>query len=146
VNPPVRILVAEDNEDHLFFIVRALRDVNGVVFEVDAVRDGEEALDFLYRRGRFAAQPRPHLILLDLKMPKVDGLDVLERIKADPELKTIPITMLTSSDRKEDIDEAYRRGGNAYVLKQPSFTGLKQEIQAVSDYWTTIAVLPDPPN
>ena len=142
---PIRILVAEDNEDHLFFIVRALRDVDGVGLKVDAVRNGEEALDFLYRRGRFENQPRPHLIMLDLKMPKINGLDVLEQIKADPELKSIPITMLTSSDRKADIDEAYRRGGNAYVLKQPSFSGLKQELQAVSDYWTNVAVLPDPP-
>ncbi len=141
----VRILVAEDNEDHQFFIIRALRDVDGVGFEIDAVRNGEEALDFLYRRGRFANQPRPHMILLDLKMPKVNGLEVLEQIKSDPELRTIPIAMLTSSDRKEDVDAAYRAGGNTYVVKQPSLSALKSELQEMSSYWTGVAVLPEPP-
>lgn len=145
MNGPVRVLVAEDNEDHQFFIIRALKGVAGVGFEVDAVRDGEEALDFLYQRGRFEGQPRPHMILMDLKMPKVDGIEVIERIKADPVLKTIPIMMLTSSDRKEDIDAAYAAGGNAYVKKQPSFNGLRSELEAASEYWTNVAVLPDPP-
>jgi CheY-like chemotaxis protein len=142
---PIRILVAEDNEDHLFFIVRALRDVEGVRFEIDAVRDGEEALDFVYRRGRFEGRSRPHMILLDLKMPKVNGLEVLEQIKADPDLRQIPISVLSSSDRTEDIETAYKQGVNSYLLKSASPEGLRQELADVSHYWTATAVLPEPP-
>lgn len=141
----LRVLVAEDNEDHLFFIVRALRDVEGVQFEVDTVHDGEEALDFLYRRGRFGGQLRPHLMFLDLKMPRVNGLTVLQQIKVDPELRSIPIAVLTSSDRQEDVDAAYRAGGNTYMVKQPSFAGLQAEMQQVGDFWAGVAVLPEPP-
>lgn len=141
----IRVLVAEDNEDHLFFIVRALRDVNGVSLEVDAVRDGEEALDFLERRGEHAGKPRPHMILLDLKMPRRSGLEVLERIKSDPELRSIPVCMLTSSDRAEDIEAAYDRGSNSYVVKSPDPAGIRRELQSVKAFWTTTAALPDPP-
>ena len=142
---PIRVLVAEDNEDHLFFIIRALREVEGLSLEVDSVRDGEEALDFVYRRGRFADQPRPHMILLDLRMPKVSGLEVLERIKSDPDLRMIPISVLTSSDRYEDVEAAYRLGTNSYLLKRSSPSGLREELAEVSTYWASTAVLPEPP-
>jgi CheY-like chemotaxis protein len=146
VNSPVRVLVAEDNEDHRYFITRALRVMEGPVFEVEAVHDGAEALDFIYRRGEYAGRPRPHLILLDLKMPRVQGLEVLEVIKGDPELRSIPVAVLTSSDRQQDVDASYRAGGNTYVIKRPTFNDLREELQAVSDFWTGIAVLPEPPN
>ncbi len=142
----VRVLVAEDNEDHLFFITRALRGMENVTFEVAAVQDGAEALDFIYQRGGFVGQPRPHLILLDLKMPRVQGLEVLEVLKSDPELRSIPIAVLTSSDRQQDVDASYRAGGNTYVVKRPTFSDLREELQAVSDFWTNTAVLPQPPN
>ncbi len=143
---PIRVLVAEDNEDHLFFIIRALREVEGLTLEVEAVRDGEEALDFVYRRGRFVDQPRPHMILLDLRMPKVSGLEVLSQIKSDPDLRMIPISVLTSSDRHEDIEAAYRLGSNSYLLKRSSPSGLRDELADVSTYWASTAVLPEPPN
>jgi CheY-like chemotaxis protein len=142
---PVRILVAEDNEDHLFFITRALRGMENVTFEVEAVQDGAEALDFVYQRGRFKDRKRPHMILLDLKMPRVQGLEVLEVLKADPVLKSIPIAVLTSSDRKQDVDASYQAGGNSYVIKQPTFQGLRAELECVSHYWANVSVLPDPP-
>ena len=146
VAEPVRVLVAEDNEDHLFLTVRALRDLDGVTIEVDAVRDGAEALDYMYQRGRFADSPRPHLILLDVKMPKVGGLEVLEKIKSDAELQSIPVVVLSSSERREDVDLAYRLGGNSYVAKPAGPAGIRQGVSQLSAYWTALAALPTPPN
>lgn len=143
---PFRILVADDNEDHLFFIVRALRSVEGIEFEIDSVRDGEEALDFVHQRGRFADKPRPHMILLDLRMPRKDGFDVLEDLKNDPDLRTIPISVLTSSDRPEDVQEAYAKGGNSYHRKASEPGQLQELLDGVSKYWTGTATLPDPPD
>ena len=143
---PMRVLVAEDNEDHLFFITRALHAMENATFEVSSVQDGGEALDFIYQRGGFENQPRPHLILLDLRMPRVQGIEVLEVLKSDPELRSIPIAVLTSSDRQQDVDASYRAGTNTYVVKRPTFKDLREELQAVSDFWTNVAVLPQPPN
>ncbi|HEV7888422.1 MAG TPA: response regulator [Acidimicrobiales bacterium] len=143
----VRVLVAEDNEDHLFLTTRALEQTNhGVRLEVQGVRDGAEALDYFYRRGKYTNAPRPHLLLLDLKMPKVNGLEVLERIKADPELRSIPVVILTSSDRPEDIEESYRRGGNSFVTKPVSPTGMREGLRDITDYWMQVAALPEPPS
>lgn len=139
----IRILVVEDNEDHRFFIVRTLRQLGD--YQVDVVTDGVNALDFLHRRGDYSDQDRPHLILLDLKMPRVGGLEVIEHVKGNPELRSIPIAVLTSSDRKEDIDAAYDRGGNTYVVKHASVDGLRHALTGMSKYWTELATLPDPP-
>ena len=142
----VRVLVAEDNEDHLFLTTRALQDTNhGLRLEVQGVRDGEEALDFLHRRGDYHDAPRPHLMLLDLKMPKVNGLEVLDDMKNDPELRSIPVVVLTSSDRPEDIAETYRRGGNSYVTKPVTPNGIRDGLQEITDYWMQVAALPEPP-
>lgn len=141
----VRVLVAEDNEDHLFLTTRALEQTNGTVrLEVHGVRDGAEALDYFYRRGEYANAERPHLLLLDLKMPKVNGLEVLERLKADPELRSIPVVVLTSSDRPEDVEETYRRGGNSYVTKPVSPSGMRDGLRDITDYWMHVAALPEP--
>ena len=142
----VRVLVAEDNEDHLFLTTRALEQTNGGVrLEVHGVRDGAEALDYFYRRGEYVDADRPHLLLLDLKMPKVNGLEVLERLKADPELRSIPVVVLTSSDRPEDVEETYRRGGNSFVTKPVSPSGMRDGLRDITDYWMQVAALPDPP-
>ena len=135
----VNVLVAEDNEDHLFLMVRALRDVAGVHIEVEGVSNGEEALDYVYARGEFTDRELPNLIFLDLRMPKVDGLEVLARLKQDPKFAMIPIVMLTSSDRPEDVEAAYRLGTNSYVTKPSGGQGL----QNITDYWTTETLLPD---
>lgn len=144
--PVRRVLVAEDNEDHLYLTVRALRDwANEAVLEVDAVSDGEQLLDFLFRRGGYADRARPHVILLDIKMPKVDGLEALERLKSDPDLRRIPVVILTSSDRSEDIDRAYHLGSNSYVTKQGTVGGMREGLQDVAHYWMDTATLPEPP-
>lgn len=136
----VRILVAEDNEDHLFLTIRAIRQAGGTTVEVEGVRDGQEALDYVHRRGAFENRERPHVIFLDLRMPKLDGLEVLEEIKSDAELRDIPVVVLTSSDRQEDVDATYRLGGNSFVTKPAGALG--SGLHAVAHYWTKLTALP----
>lgn len=138
----VRVLVAEDNEDHRFLTMRALRDVEGVLIVVDGVKDGEEALAYVQRQGRYADKQLPHVIFLDLRMPKLNGMEVLERMKSDPELSCIPVVVLTSSDRAQDVDKAYRLGTNSYVTKPGTKEGLRRGLQGVAEYWTTKSLLP----
>lgn len=142
---PVRVLVADDNEDHLYFIERALNQIEGDL-QIDTVQDGVEVMDYLNRRGDYSGKERPHLILLDLRMPRRDGIEVLEELKADPKLRKIPVCVLTSSDRPEDIEAAYARGGNSYVVKPSDLKGILEELQIVGDYWAKTATLPEPPN
>lgn len=141
---PIRVLVAEDDEDHRFLIVRALRSTEGLVLEIDTVSDGEQAVDLLFGRGRYAGRQLPHLVLLDLKMPKLSGLEVLQRVKDDPELREIPIVVLSSSERPEDISATYLHGANSYVTKPSTAHGLREGLSEMSHYWTRVAVLPDP--
>lgn len=136
--------MADDNEDHLFLAVRALQEVPGVELDIETATDGEEALDAVYSRGRFEGDRPPHLILLDIKMPKRNGLEVLEQIKSDERLRRIPIVVLTSSERPEDIDATYRLGGNSYVTKPATGAGLREGLRRVSSYWTSLASLPEP--
>ncbi len=138
-----RVLLAEDDVDHAFFTVRAFKDAHGEQVEMHTVRDGEEALDYLHRRGEFSDVARPHLIVLDLKMPKVNGLEVLERIKADADLRTIPIVVLSSSDRPEDVRMSYDRHANSYVTKPASLTGLREGVREMARYWIDVAKLPN---
>lgn len=145
MNRTVRVLVADDNADHRFLIERALRSVDDAEMLVTSVIDGEEALEYLERRGRYATEPRPHVVLLDLRMPRMSGLDVLSRLKADPDLRRIPVCVLTSSDRPDDIDEAYRRGTNSYVVKSDAHHDIRQGLACVSRYWGGLAALPEPP-
>jgi CheY-like chemotaxis protein len=140
-----RVLVVDDNEDHRFLMVRALRDVQGVQLEVETADDGEEALDLILGRGPHAGRPLPHLVILDIRMPKVDGLEVLERIKSDPELRSIPVVVLTSSERPEDIDATYQLGGNSFVTKPSTGAGLRAGLRGVASYWTALAALPGAP-
>ncbi len=142
MNRTVRVLVAEDNEDHLFLTVRALRNMPGVTLDIDTVADGQQALDYLHGENGYAQAKRPDLILLDIKMPKVDGLDVLRKLKSNPALRAIPTVMLTSSERPEDIDLAHVLGGNSYVTKPASVTSLTDRIAALGRYWTQLASLP----
>ncbi len=141
----LRVLVAEDDDDHRFLAVRALREAAGMEVHVDEVTDGAEALDYVYRRGRFRNSRRPHLILLDLKLPKINGLEVLEQVKADAELNTIPVVVVSSSDRPEDIDAAYRLGTNCYVSKPVGGAGMVAGFRRIAEYWGRVAVLPGRP-
>jgi CheY-like chemotaxis protein len=141
----VQVLVVDDNADHRYLITRALRDDTGVDVRVDAVADGEEMLDYLHRRGTFADRPRPHVIFLDLRMPRLDGFEALERVKADPAVASIPVVVLTSSDRREDVDRAYATGSNAYLTKPRRLPTLRAELRDLTSYWTTRAELPGLP-
>lgn len=139
----VRVLVAEDNEDHRFLTMRALSDVPGVTIDVEGVRNGEEVLAYVQQQGQFAGKKLPHVIFLDLRMPKLNGLEVLARLKSDPSLSCIPVVVLTSSDRAEDVDAAYRLGTNSYVTKRSLGTDLQHGLQTVADYWARRSVLPE---
>ncbi len=138
-----RVLLAEDDADHAFFTARAFRDAHGGSVEMHTVSDGEQALDYLHRRGEFADAPRPHLIVLDLKMPKVSGLEVLEQIKSDVDLRAIPIVVLTSSDRPQDVRDSYARHANSFVTKPATLTGLREGVAGLARYWIDINTLPN---
>jgi CheY-like chemotaxis protein len=137
------ILLAEDNANDIELTLAALRS-NNVASEVVAVRDGAGALDYLYRRGEFASRSPgpPALILLDLKMPKVDGLEVLQQIKGDRAFKTIPIVVLTSSREESDLVRTYDLGVNAYVVKPVVFSEFMDAVKALGQFW---AVVNEPP-
>jgi CheY-like chemotaxis protein len=144
-NRQMNILLVEDNPDHAELTLRALENGN-LLNHVAWVKDGEEALDFLYRRRRYAdpaSSPRPGLILLDMKLPKLDGHEVLRRIKADETLRSIPVVMLTTSDRQEEIDESYRAGANSFVTKPVRFSEFVERVRTVQLYWVLTSRLPE---
>jgi len=141
---PVNILLVEDNEDHAELTLRALRS-NNLINEVYVVKDGEEALDFVYHRGKYADVkefPLPGLILLDISLPKVSGLEVLETLKGDPQLKVIPVIMLTTSEREEEIARSYAGGANSYVTKPVNFEEFVKKITEIKLYWIITSSLP----
>jgi CheY-like chemotaxis protein len=137
------ILLAEDNANDVELTLLALRE-NRVLNEVVVMRDGAETLDYLYGRNGFAGRHRgtPSLILLDLKMPKVDGLEVLRQIKRDPQLRTIPVVVLTSSREEQDLVESYDLGVNAYVVKPVEFREFIDAVKRLGGFW---AVVNEPP-
>jgi chemotaxis family two-component system response regulator Rcp1 len=131
----------EDNPGDVRLIQEALRD--GKVWNnPHVVTDGEAALDFVYRRGAFADAPRPDMVLLDLNLPKKDGREVLAVIKSDPDLKRIPVVVLTTSKEEEDVLRAYNLAANCYVTKPVEFDEFMKVIQAIEDFWLTIVALP----
>jgi len=138
-----RILLVEDDLKDVELTLTALDEYN-LANEVIAARDGEEALDYLYRRGKFETRinGNPALMLLDLKLPKVDGLEVLRRINCDEELKMIPVVMLTSSREERDIVESYKLGVNAYVVKPVNFHEFVDSIKELGIFW---AIINEPP-
>jgi CheY-like chemotaxis protein len=139
----VQILLAEDSETDGEMILLALRE-KGLANQATWVRDGEEVFDFLYRRRKYAARPdrHPKLIILDLKMPKVNGLDVLRQIKGDPRTKTIPVVVLTSSAEDRDVIDSYQLGVNSYIVKPLEFDKLVQEVSTLSRYWIIMNRVP----
>lgn len=138
-----RILLVDDNPDHVFLIKRALGELSDLDLLVDVAEDGEQAMARLRRQSEFAAQPLPHMLLLDLRMPRKTGLEVLEEMRQDDELRSIPVCVLTSSDRDEDIRTAYHLGTNAYVVKSGDAEDLRREITAVREFWTTVSRVPE---
>src|SRR5437773_10534889 len=138
-----RVLLAEDNPKDVELTLAAL-DEHNLANDVVVVRDGAEAWEYLRREGRFAERPpgSPAVVLLDLKMPKVDGLEVLRRMKADGALRSIPVVMLTSSREEKDLIESYRLGVNAYGVKPVNFEAFMRSVTSLGLFW---AVINEPP-
>lgn len=138
-----RILLAEDSERDIELTLAAL-DEYKLANEVVIARNGVEALDYLYRRGKFAGRPEgnPVVVLIDLKMPKVDGLEVLRQMKSDPNLMRIPFVMVTSSREEQDLVRSYQLGVNAYVVKPVDFQQFVESIKQLGFFW---AVVNEPP-
>ena len=135
LNPEViKVLVVEDNPNDVAIVKRAMRK-SDVKSELYFARDGAEALDFLYQQGDFEDAPRPDLILLDLNLPKIKGLEVLTKIKADEHLRRLPVIVLTISEREEDMVKAYDSGAASYMTKPVDSKDFERLIQTVQDYW-----------
>jgi two-component system, response regulator len=136
----VEILLVEDNQDDVELTLHALKKEN-LANNIHVARDGEEALDFLFCNGshsdRSFQQP-PRLILLDLKLPKVDGMEVLKRLKADPRTKTIPVVILTSSKEERDLVKGYDLGANSYIQKPVDFDQFRETVKTAGLYWLVI--------
>ena len=140
-----RILLAEDSANDVELTLAALADYR-LANQVDVVRDGAEALDYLYARGAYEGRPNgnPAVILLDLKMPKVNGLDVLRQVKGDPALRTIPVVMLTSSREEGDLVASYQLGVNAYVVKPVEFSAFMDAVRQLGGFWAVVNEAPPP--
>lgn len=141
---PVEILLVEDNPDDVELTLRALRKYN-ITNRVHVARDGAEALEFLFCEGAHAGRncaDRPRVVLLDLKLPKVDGLEVLRRIKSDPRTQTIPVVVLTSSREERDMAESYRLGVNSFIVKPVDFAQFMEAVRSVGLYWMLLNEAP----
>jgi len=137
------ILLAEDNPNDVELVVTALREAR-LANEIVVANDGSQALDYLYRRGAYAGRTtgQPAVILLDLKMPKVDGGEVLRQIRADPKLKELPVVVLTSSREESDLLQSYELGVNAYVVKPVDFEEFTNAVTKLGCFWALLNELP----
>jgi CheY-like chemotaxis protein len=142
-NEGLEVLLVEDDPDDLELTLNALHEAR-ITNPIQIARDGEEALDYIFNRGSFANREttRPRVILLDLKLPKVDGLQVLRQIKADPHTKGIPVVILTSSGEERDLIEGYRLGANSYIQKPVDFAQFQSTIRELGYYWLVVNQAP----
>ncbi len=134
---PPAILLVEDNDDHAELMSRAFEE-HQIKTRIYRIKDGEEALDFLFRRGKYAdaeTSPVPRVVLLDLRLPKVDGLEVLWQIKTTPELQNIPVVILTTSESLKDVNTAYLQRANSYVVKPVEFGSFSKLMRDLGSYW-----------
>lgn len=141
----VTILMADDDEDDCLLAQEALAESRLAFSNLHFVRDGEQLMDYLYQRGKYSnlhSSPRPGLILLDLNMPKKDGREALKQIKADANLRRIPIVVLTTSKAEEDIYRCYDLGANSFISKPVTFSGLVEVMRTLGKYWFEIVELP----
>lgn len=138
---PIEILMVEDNPGDVRLTQEALKDAK-VSNTLHVVEDGVAALEFLYRHGTYSDAPRPDLILLDLNLPKKNGREVLEEVKQDTRLKTIPVVILTTSQAEEDILRAYSLHANCYITKPVDFVQFIKIVRSIEDFWLSIVTLP----
>ena len=137
------ILLVEDNEDHVEHTLDALNE-GGLVNQIQVVKDGASALDYVFRKGEYSdpsLSPRPGLILLDVKLPKLSGFAVLEAIKSDRDLKVIPVIILTTTGNREDINRGATLGANDYIVKPVEFDIFAQKVKGLGKYWAIISDL-----
>ena len=138
---PIEILMIEDNPDDVELTREALRDAK-VLNGIHVAGDGVEGLAFLRREGKYVHAPRPDLILLDLNMPRMDGRELLETIKADEELKSIPVVVLTTSAAEADVLRSYRLHANCYITKPVDFEQFVKIVRLIEEFWFTVVKLP----
>ena len=142
---PIFVMLVEDNADHAELVIRTLEE-HRIANKVRHFLDGQSALDYLFRRAEYANQPhspRPHVILLDLRLPRVDGIDVLTAIKEDDDLKSIPVVVLTTSEAEKDVARAYYNHANSYLVKPVGFEEFKKLMDDLGFYWLSWNTNPD---
>jgi len=137
----IEILLVEDSPADILLTREAFKN-NKLVNEIHVVEDGIQAMDFLFRRGKYESAPRPDLILLDLNLPRKNGREVLAEIKANDDLRSIPIVVLTTSDDDEDILKAYHLNANCYVVKPVGFDNFMKAMQSIRHFWFSVVTLP----
>ena len=137
----VEILLVEDNPGDVRLTMEALKEAK-LINRLNVVADGVEALEYLHGQGRFAQAPRPDLVLLDLNLPRKDGREVLEEMKNDPSLRTIPVVVLTTSRAEEDMLRAYNLHANCYIAKPVDFTQFMHVVKSIESFWLEIVKLP----
>jgi len=137
----IEILLVEDSPADIL-LTREAFEHNKIVNAIHVAEDGIQAMDFLRKQGKYASAPRPDLILLDLNLPRKNGREVLAEIKADPELRSIPVVVLTTSNADEDIFKAYDLNANCYVVKPVGFDNFMKAIQSIRHFWFSVVTLP----
>jgi CheY-like chemotaxis protein len=146
IGEPILVMLVEDNVDHAELVIRTLEE-HRIANRVRHFLDGQSALDYLFQRGEFADRTdnaRPHVVLLDLRLPRVDGIDVLKAIKEDEHLKTIPVVVLTTSEAEKDVAKAYYNHANSYLVKPVGFDEFKRLMDDLGFYWLSWNTHPDP--
>ena len=146
IGEPILVMLVEDNVDHAELVIRTLEE-HRIANRVRHFLDGQSALDYLFQRGEFANRTdnsRPHVILLDLRLPRVDGIDVLKTIKEDDNLKTIPVVVLTTSEAEKDVAKAYYNHANSYLVKPVGFDEFKRLMDDLGFYWLSWNTNPEP--
>ncbi len=141
---PVLVLLIEDNVDHAELVMRTLAD-HRIANRIQHIMDGQTALDYLFRRGDYAdprSSPRPHLVLLDLRLPRVDGLDVLKAIKESEELRQVPVVVLTTSEAERDVARAYHYHANSYLVKPVGYDDFGELMDDLGFYWLSWNINP----
>ena len=138
---PIQILLVEDSPSDAKLTLAALKQAK-VANQVSHVEDGVQAMEFLRRQGKYAGAPRPDLIMLDLNLPRKDGREVLEELKSDRELQTIPVVVLTTSQAEQDILRSYELHANCYITKPVNFERFLEIVQSIEYFWLTVVALP----